>query len=388
MISVGIDVGKRSHEVCLLDAEGRQVGRFLRFQHSRQDVAVLVELLRQQPEPCVIALEATGHYWLALYQHLLQEGFKVVTVNPLQSHAYRRSTIRKVKNDRRDAWVIADLLRIGRVRPGYVPGPDIQPLRDLARFRMGLVDQVGDAKRRILCVLDKIFPEYESLFSSVFIATSRELLKRAASAEEFAALDLKEITQVIKKASRGRLGLDHAERLQQAARTSLGLPYLRDAATVELRCLLAQVEFLEAQVEAVKEALEQLFSKVPQHLTSIKGIGTMSAAAIYAEIGDINRFSKLESLVAYAGIDPTVFSSGEFEGTQQHISKRGSPYLRKALWMAATGARRWQPDLDAFFTRKLREGKPYGVAMGALCRKLLGRIYVILQENRPYEVRQ
>ncbi len=387
MISVGIDVGKRSHEVCLLDAEGHQIGRFLRFQHSRQGVATLVDLLRRQPEPCTIAMEATGHYWLALYQHLLQEGFPVVTVNPLQSHAYRRSTIRKVKDDRRDAWVIADLLRIGRIRPGYVPSPDLQSLRDLARFRMELVDQVGDAKRRILGVLDKVFPEYESLFSSVFITTSKELLKRAATAKEFAVLDLKEMAQVVKKASRGRLGLDRAELLQQAARTSLGLPYLRDAATVELRCLLAQIEFLEAQVKAVEAALERLFRQVPQYLTSIKGIGAISAATIYAEIGDIHRFPALGSLVAYAGIDPTVFSSGEFEGTQRHISKRGSPYLRKALWMAATNARHWNPDLDAFFTRKLREGKSYGVAMGALCRKLLARIYVVLQENRPYEVR-
>lgn len=387
MISVGIDVGKRSHEVCLMDAEGHQIGKFFRFQHSRQGMASLVEILRRQPEPCIIALEATGHYWLAVYHHLLQEGFTLVIVNPLQSHAYRRSTIRKVKSDRRDAWIIADLLRIGRVRPGYVPGPDIQTLRDLARFRMELVDQVGDAKRRILGVLDKVFPEYESFFSSVFIATSRELLKRAATAEEFAVLDLKEITQVVKKASHGRLGMERVERLQQAARTSLGLPYLRDAATVEIRCLLAQVEFLEVQVEAIETAMEQLFSQVTQYLTSIKGIGTALAATIYAEIGDIHRFHTPESLIAYAGIDPTIFSSGEFEGTQRHISKRGSPYLRKALWLAATGARRWNPDLDTFFAKKLREGKPYGVAMGALCRKLLGRIHVVLLENRPYEVR-
>jgi transposase len=387
MISVGIDVGKRAHEVCLLGADGQQIGRFFRFQHSKQGMASLVEFLHRQSEPCIIALEATGHYWLALYHYLLQEGFTVVTVNPLQCHAYRRSTIRKVKNDRRDAWIIADLLRIGRVRPSYVPGRDIQPLRDLERFRMELVDQVGDAKRRILGVLDKVFPEYESLFSSVFITTSRELLKRAATAEEFAALDLKEIAQVVRKASHGRLGMEQAERLQQAARTSLGLPYLRDAAAVELRCLIAQVEFLDAQVKAIEAAIERLFSQVTQHLTSIKGIGSVSAATIYAEIGDIHRFPTMESLVAYAGIDPTVFSSGEFEGTQRHISKRGSPYLRKALWMAATGARRWNSDLDAFFAKKLREGKPYGVAMGALCRKLLGRIYIVLQENRPYEVR-
>lgn len=387
MISVGIDVGKRSHEACLLDAEGKQVGKFFRWEHSKRGMDALISLLRQQQEPCSVAVEATGHYWLALYEGLVQAGFPVVVVNPLQGHAYRRSTIRKVKDDRRDAWVLADLLRIGRVRPGYVPSHEILPLRELTRFRTELVEQVGDAKRRMLTVLDKVFPEYEQVFSNVFIATSRELLKRASTAEEFACLDMRELAQVVRKASRGRLGPERVERLQQAARVSLGLTYLRDAAAVQLACLLAQVEFLEAQARTVEAAIERLFRKVRQHLTTIKGIGTMAAATIYAEVGDIHRFPALESLVAYAGIDPTVFASGEFEGTRRHISKRGSPYLRKALWMAATGARRWNPDLESFFTRKLKEGKPYGVAMGALCRKLLARIYVILKEDRPYELR-
>ena len=122
-------------------------------------------------------------------------------------------------------------------------------------------------------------------------------------------------------------------------------------------------------------------------MTDIQGISAVLAASLLAEIGDIERFSHLESLVAYAGIDPTVFSSGEFAASQAHMSKRGSPYLRRALWLAAVAASRWNPDLAAYTPRRLQQGKPWGVVMGAVARKLLARIYVILRENRPYEVR-
>jgi len=126
---------------------------------------------------------------------------------------------------------------------------------------------------------------------------------------------------------------------------------------------------------------------LPQYLTTIKGIGPVLAATLLAEIGDVHRFPSLESLVAYAGIDPSVFESGEFIGRRQHMSKRGSPYLRRALWLAAHSTRQWNFDLDAYFQHKLTEGKPYKVAMGALCRKLLARVYMVLKEGRPYQVR-
>jgi transposase len=156
---------------------------------------------------------------------------------------------------------------------------------------------------------------------------------------------------------------------------------------VKIRSLVEQIELFERQVKEVEIAISRLMDQEPEHLTTIKGIGLVLAATLLAEIGDIHRFSSLESLVAYAGIDPGVFESGEFTGRKQHMSKRGSPYLRRALWLAAHSSRQWNTDLDAYFQRKLVEGKPYKVAMGALCRKLLARVYVVLKENRPYQVR-
>lgn len=292
-----------------------------------------------------------------------------------------------MKSDRRDSWIIADFHRIGRVRPGYVPDVTILQLRELTRFRFKLVDQVGDAKRKALTVLDRVFPEYEGLFSDVFIATSRQLLRTATTAEEFASFDLEELAALLRRSSRGRFGRDKAQVIQMAARNSLGLSSLGPVAALELRCLLDQIEFLEGQIAQVEAAIEELMAAQEQYLTTIKGIGTVLAATILAEIGDIHRFSRLESLVAYAGIDPAVYSSGEFTGTQAKLSKRGSPHLRRALWLAAASASRFNPDLQEYFEGKIRAGKPYKVVMSAVCRKLLARIYVVLKENRPYEVR-
>jgi transposase len=387
MISVGIDIAKRTHEACFLDQDGQEILRPRRFQNTRSGVRALLDDVNRLPEPVTIGLEATGHYWLALYDALTHAGLTIQVLNPLQTHAYRRTTVRKVKSDHKDAWLIADVVRIGRGRPAYVPDETILQLRELTRLRWGLVDRIGDAKRKVLTILDRVFPEYERLFSDVFIQSSRALLCSATTAADFAAADLDELAALLSTTSRGRLGRVRAEAIRAAARDSLGLERLGRVAGFELRVLLDEISFFERQVADVEREIEALLARTEQHLTDIKGINSVLAASLVAEIGDIQRFPRLESLVAYAGIDPSIYSSGEFTAKQAHMSKRGSPYLRRALWLAAVSASRWNPDLAAYLQHRLGEGKPWSVVMGAIARKLLSRIYVILREHRPYEVR-
>lgn len=386
---VGIDVAKRQHKVALMNPEGQLEVKPYTVSNDLDGFEMLRERLAALSEPPEIGLEATGHYWLALYDDLTRAGYTVHVLNPLQVHAYQRSGIRKRKTDKIDAIWIADYVRIGGGRSSV--GPDALQtylqLRQLARFRMSLVEQIGDAKCRILGVLDRIFPEYESLFSNVFIATSRQLLAEAVTPQEFADFRLDELTHLLKKASRGKLGRDKAEQLQTAARRSIGVTFLADAARVQLGCLLAQITFLEQQVAEVDRTLDGLVAALPtQYLTTIPGIGSVTAAVILGEIGNIHRFPSVEKLAAYAGIDPNVYESGQFQAREAHMSKRGSPYLRHALWLAAGMARQHDPELRAYFEKRRAEGKPYGVVMGAICRKLLNRIYVVLRDQRPYIV--
>jgi transposase len=154
-----------------------------------------------------------------------------------------------------------------------------------------------------------------------------------------------------------------------------------------MHCLLQQIDLLQEQVAQLEVAMAELMDQIPQYITSIPGIGLANGAAILGEIGDVHRFDSVDKLVAYAGIDPTVYQTGQFKASEAHMSKRGSPYLRHALWLAATVAVQHDPDLRAFYEAKRKEGKHHGTVIGAVCRKLLARIYVILKEQRPYVIR-
>lgn len=389
MLYVGIDIAKRSHEATILDETGSQLAPSLKFANTVEGVEALLERVKGYEQPVSFALEATGHYWLALYERLTSSGHAVAVFNPLQTDAYRKSFLRKAKTDKRDSWVIADLLRIGRGQATVIPDQQVLQLRELARFRFSLIDQIADLKRKVLSILDRVFPEYERLFSDVFLKSSRAILAQAATADDLARFDLTELAALLESTSRGRFGEAKAREVKSAAARSLGVSFLADACQIEVRCLLGHIELLESQVALVDEHLARLLAGVPdgQHLLSIKGIGAALAAAILGEIGDVSRFAGPEKLVAYAGLDPSVYQTGEFVAAEARLSKRGSPYLRRALWLAAGMARLSNPDLQAVYERKIAQGKHHNEAIAAVCHRLLNRVYIVLKQKRPYELR-
>lgn len=384
---IGIDVGKRHHVAFTLDADGQAVGKAIRFANDQAGFDQLLTHLAQWEQVEAIGLEATGHYWLALYTMLTDAGYDLIVLNALQVHAYRKSGIRKRKNDRYDAFWIADYIRVSQRPPSSAPQPELLQLRELTRFRASLTQQMGDCKRKIISILDRVFPEYEQFFSSIFIQTSRRLLAEAMTPDEFADFDLSELAHLLWQASRGRHGQAKAEEIQAVARRSVGISFLTDALRIQLSCLLQQLTLREAQRQSLDNEITTVMATLPQHITTIPGIGPVTGAIILAEIGDVKRFPAPEKLVAYAGIDPTVYQSGQFTATQTRMSKRGSPYLRHALWQAAFMASQHDPQLHAYYQRKRAEGKAHGTTIGAISRKLLHRIYIVLKEQRPYVIR-
>lgn len=387
MLYCGIDVGKHQHAVACVDEKGQVVKAAFGMANTRAGFDTLHQELKRLGGEVTIGLEATGHYWLTLYDDLTRNHYGVIVLNPMQVAAYRKSGIRKVKSDASDAVWIADYIRVANVPPSQQNLPVFLQLRELSRFRFRLTEQVGDIKRKLLTILDRVFPEYERLFSSVFLQSSRALLQEAVSAQQFAEFDLQELTHLLNEASRGRLGQKTAEKIQQQARQSVGIAFLTDAVHLEMRCLLAQLELLDEQRKQIDQATSELMRQIPQHITSIPGVGPVTGAAILAEIGEIQRFETADKLVAYAGIDASVYQTGQFEASEAHMSKRGSPYLRHALWLAATSALLHDPSLKEYYQKKRGEGKHHGTALGAVCRKLLARIFVVLKEQRPYVIR-
>ncbi len=386
MYYCGIDIAKTGHVVALIDEDGTVVKQGLSIKNEQKGFETLEQLLLPYKQELQIGLEATGHYWLALYDHLSKQGYELTVINPLQVKAFRKLDIRKRKTDRIDSLAISEFMRFAKPSGTQVNLPVFLQLKELTRFRFWLVQQIGDCKRKIISVLDRVFPEYERLFSDVFLVTSRELLSQAVTAEEFAALDLSELEQLLQSASRKHFGAEKAAQIHSAACQSVGVSFLTDAIHVEMSCMLMQINLLEDQCTQVEDKIEELMTSTPHYITTIPGIGLVTGAMLLAEIGDVQRFPSIENLVAYAGIDATVYKTGQFEGDEMHMSKRGSHYLRAALWQAATASLLHNPELKQYYDKKRAEGKPHGVAMGALCHKLLTRVYVVMKEQRAYVI--
>ena len=390
MLYMGIDIGKNHHEAGIIDAEGNRRGSSLRFANDEAGYIQLTSYMAAKcpvEETLKIGMEATGHYWLALYSYLIDKSREVTVINPLQSDSFRNFQIRKAKTDAIDAFLIAEVIRFGQFTATHLADEDMLAMRSLARFREGIVATCSDYKRKVIAVLDQVFPEYEKIFSDVFGQSSKAFLKTYGTPEQCLEVNTRTLATMLKKASRGSFGIDKARQLKEAAKRSCGIKLATEALAFQLQLLILQIEFTENQVAQIDKQLKALLDQICPVVLSIPGVGPALGAMIVSEIGDITRFSNPKKLVAFAGIDPSVQQSGNFVGTRNRMSKRGSPHLRDAIWLAGTVAARTDPVFKAYYEKKRSEGKAYGTAMGAVARKLTYTIHAVLMANKPYEVR-
>lgn len=385
MLFVGIDIAKRNHEASVIAQDGSVVRKAMRFANSQAGYNKFMDMVRGLSEPVVFGMEATGHYWLTLYTHLRNDGFTVHVINPIQSDALRGMYIRKTKTDSVDSVIIADVIRFGRYCETSVEPGDLQAMRELCRQRFYIIDMASDLKRKVIALLDQVFPEYEKLFSDTFGASSMEILSQYTTPEEMLSVSSQQLAEILEKASRGRLGAEKAVEIQNAARTSFGIVMASSSFSLIIRQYIEQIRSLEASVDVFDAEIARLLSGFDTQLTTITGVGPTLAAVILSEIGgDIRRFSSPAKLAAYAGVDPTVKQSGDFSGSRMKMSKRGSPYLRRAIWLASTVAAFKDPAIHALYERKRAEGKDHMTVIGHVCRKMISIIFAVLRDNTPY----
>lgn len=385
MLFVGIDIAKRNHEASVIAQDGHVVRKAMRFANSQAGYNKFMDMVRGLSEPVVFGMEATGHYWLTIYTHLRNDGFTVHVINLIQSDALRGMYIRKTKTDSVDSVIIADVIRFGRYCETSVEPGDLQAMRELCRQRFYVIDMASDLKRKVIALLDQVFPEYEKLFSDTFGVSSMELLSQYTTPEEMLSVSSQQLAEVLEKASRGRLGAEKAAEIQTAARNSFGIVLASSSFSLIIRQYIEQIRSLEASVDVFDAEIARLLSGFDTQLTTITGIGPTLAAVILSEIGgDIRRFSSPAKLAAYAGVDPTVKQSGDFSGTRMKMSKRGSPYLRRAIWLASTVAAFKDPAIHALYERKRAEGKDHMTVIGHICRKMISIIFAVLRDNSPY----
>jgi len=387
MFTVGVDIAKGSHEACVLAKDGSVVQKAFNFKNDSLGFAKLLNTLlsiSKDKSQFVFGMEATGHYWLNLYCKLVDQGFTVHVVNPVQSDALRNLYIRKTKTDKVDAKIIADLIRFGRFSETVLAAPDVVALRELTRQRFYLVDCTSDVKRKVISLVDKVFPEYQNIFSDMFGATSLELLAKYTTPDDLTGVSTAHLASFLSKVSKGRFGQEKAQEIKQLAKDSFGSSIFNTSSAFAIRQYLEQIELLEKQISDLNTYIAQTLKSIPQTLTTIPGIGPAIAATLVAEIGDINRFESPDKLAAFAGIDPTVKQSGQFVGDKVRMSKRGSPYLRRALYLAAVSCNLHNEAMHSLYLKKRAEGKHHNVALSVISRKLVNIIFNLLKSQKPY----
>lgn len=385
---LGIDIAKTNHVASLINNNGDVVIRAIKFTNSNEGFNKLLNTIQSKLgdlSNIEVAMEATGHYWLSLYSALTDNNFNVSVYNPYQIKSYRGAyNNRKQKNDIIDSIIIADYLRVFGSKESKFPEEKLLSLKQLTRFRANIVANVSSLKVQVIGLLDKVFPEYKKLFCDTFGNTSKQLLLNCPTPDDIINISTTKLANLLSKNSKGRFNKDTALHIKEVAKSSFGIKFTTDACSFEIKQLINQIVFLESQIDAVSKEIKELYNKLDSHLLSVPGIGDNLAPIILTEIGDINNFDKPSKLIAFAGTDPSENQSGNKLSSNDKTSKRGSPYLRHAIYTASLVAISNEPELRAYYDKKISEGKHHFVALAGISRKLLTIIYYILKENRDY----
>jgi transposase len=382
----GIDIGKDKHVACVIDADGKPLVRSQSFLNTSAGYQTILARLQQAGGPAVVmvGMEATGHYWYALHDFLTRQGYNVVVLNPIQTAKQAALGIRKSKTDRLDAHHIATLIKNGGHRPALVPGELAMTCRQLTRLRYALVRQSSRIKQLIWSRLQPVWPEYEGFFTDPFSPTGRKLLAAAPTPMDVLALGREALTDLIRQASRGKFAGGKAQEIMDAAGSSVGMLRGLEGARLGVRTLLATLEALRPIRRQLDADIETLGDRLPSYVLTLPGANAIRAVSLYGETDPITRFPAPDQLVAFAGLDMTVFQTGQYEAPRRHIGKRGSPVLRHTLWTMAHFAVRQESPLRDFYLRKRRGGLHHLAAVTAVAVKVCRISWRILTDQRNY----
>ena len=387
MICVGIDVAKDKHDCFILNSEGAVLVDVFTIANNLEGFNTLLDKLRacSTPQDSIkVGLEATGHYSYNILGFLLDNGLATYVLNPLRTNLYRKSlSLRKTKTDRVDARTIAAmLLSDAGLKPYTDTSYHNEELKSLTRYRFDKVKERAQLKQsvsRLVCIL---FPELEKLVPTLHMASVYALLSEFPGARQIADAHLTRLKTLLTDASRGRYGRDTAVDIRDAARCSIGsrIP----AKSLELQHTIRLIRELDAEIEEIEAAIQGIMEELHSPITTIPGIGYRMGAMILAEVGDFSRFDSPDKLLAYAGMSPSTYQSGQLKNCYPHMEKRGSRYLRYALYNATKYVCLWDPAFAAYLAKKRAEGKHYNVALSHAAKKLVRLIFALEKSRQPY----
>ena len=387
MIYVGIDVAKDKHDCHIFDSDGIVHHDHFSFPNSRDGfekfLTLVSELAKQQGDKLKLGLEDTGHYSSNLLEFLVANGLDVVRFNPLSVNRSRTaSTLRKTKNDKGDARQIAVLLVATTTKYCNEPSQSILSLKSLTRARYRLVKELQPLKNRYRRLLHLLFPEFQGFFTSHYANTALNLFALLPGAQPIAACDIRKLTALIKSFSHGKHGRARAEKLKELAKNSIA--FHNSGSACELALMAERILFSEKQCGKLEAEITAIMQELNSPIVTIKGIGTILGATILAEIGDIHSFSTSAKLLAFAGAEPSTYQSEKFTATRTPMVKRGSRYLRNALYLATNSCFLHNSVIRDHVKKKRAEGKHHFIAMSHGMKKITRIVFAILSKNIPY----
>ena len=387
MICVGIDVAKDKHDCFILSSEGEVLADVFTIQNNAEGFDTLLQTIRRCTHPAdkiKVGLEATGHYSYNILGFLLDYGLPTYVINPLHTNLYRKSlTLRKTKTDRIDARTIATMLMSDLDLKSYTDTSyHNEELKSLTRYRFDKVRERAKLKTSVSRLITILFPELEKIVPSLHMTSVYTLLSEFPGAHQVASAHLTHLKTVLYEASKGHYGRDMAVEIRDAARNSIGsrMP----AKSLELKHTIQLIQVLDAEIEEIETEINSIMDEVHSPITTIPGIGTRMGAMILAEVGDFSNFDSADKILAYAGMSPSTYQSGQLTSNYSHMEKRGSRYLRYAIFNATKYVCMWDPTFAAYLAKKRAEGKHYSVAISHAAKKLVRLIYAMERSGQSY----
>ena len=389
MVCVGIDVAKDKHDCFILSSEGEVLAEVFTIANNREGFETLLQRIRfcTCPEDKIkVGLEATGHYSYNILGFLLDHGLTTFVINPLLTNLFRKSTsLRRTKTDRIDARTIASMLMSDVDLKSYTDTAyHNEELKSLTRYRFGKVRERAKLKQSVSRLVNILFPELETLVPTLHLASVYTILSEFPGAKQIADAHLTHFKTVLSDASRGRYDREKAVEIREAAKCSIGS--VMPAKSLELQHTIRLIRELDKEIAEIEAAIKAIIDEMNPPILTIPGISYHMGAMILAEIGDFSRFDSPDKLLAYAGLSPSTYQSGKLNatGAYSHMEKRGSRYLRYALFNATKFVCNWDPTFAAYLAKKRAEGKHYNVAISHAAKKLVRLIYALQKSQLPY----
>ena len=387
MIYVGIDIAKLNHYASAIDSDGVVLIEPFEFLNDNAGFYTLLSKLNSfELDDIIIGLESTAHYGNNLVSFLVTKGLHVCVINPIQTATLRKNNIRKTKTDKVDTLVIAKAVAL-MDHPRFVTLYNIalMQLKNLGRFRMKLVKQRSRTKIQLTAYLDQVFPELQYFFKSgIHQKTVYAILKEAPSATRIASMHLTHLKNLLVSNSHGHFKKETALELRVLAQKSVGTA--DRSLSIQITQSIAQIELLDSQIDTVESEMKDIVTSLDSVIMTIPGIGPINGGMIIGEIGDINRFSKPRKLLAFAGLDPSVYQSGNFIAKKTKMSKRGSSALRYALMNAAHNIVKYNQTFKEYYDSKRAEGRGHYNALGHCAGKLVRIIYKMLKDDVEFNL--